>query len=54
MVLGDNILYGGGLSRCLDNVVHNAENGFATIFGYYVNDPERFGIMEFDYKWSII
>ena len=41
MVLGDNIFYGGGLSCFLKNAVENTENGFATIFGYYVNDPER-------------
>lgn len=46
MVLGDNIFYGGGLSEKLRQAAVNAENGFATIFGYYVNDPERFGIME--------
>lgn len=54
MVLGDNIFYGGGLSSFLKNAVDNAENGKATIFGYYVNDPERFGIMEFDADMNII
>lgn len=54
MVLGDNIFYGGGLSCFLKNAVENTENGFATIFGYYVNDPERFGIMEFDRDMNII
>lgn len=48
MVLGDNIFYGGGLVDKLKRAVKNAENGYATIFGYYVHDPERFGIMEFD------
>lgn len=48
MILGDNIFYGGGLGRRLKAAVDNAENGLATIFGYYVHDPERFGIMEFD------
>lgn len=48
MILGDNIFYGGGLGEKLERAVRNAENGNATIFGYYVNDPERFGIMEFD------
>ena len=48
MVLGDNIFYGNGFSGMLREAVHNAENGKATIFGYYVNDPERFGIVEFD------
>ena len=46
MVLGDNIFYGGGFGDKLRHAVQNAENGLATIFGYYVNDPERFGIME--------
>lgn len=48
LILGDNIFYGGGLGDKLRNAVENAEKGFATIFGYYVNDPERFGIMEID------
>ena len=48
MVLGDNIFYGGGLGDKLKKAVTNAENGTATVFGYYVNDPERFGIMEID------
>lgn len=48
MVLGDNIFYGNGLSKLLKAAVANAEqNGRATVFGYYVNDPERFGIVEF-------
>lgn len=54
LVLGDNIFYGGGLSGFLNNAVANAENGYATIFGYYVHDPERFGIMEFDEKMNIL
>lgn len=49
MVLGDNIFSGHGLNRRLKDAVENAENGKgATIFGYYVDDPERFGIVEFD------
>ena len=48
MILGDNIFYGNGLSRLLKSAAHDAENGYATVFGYYVNDPERFGIVEFD------
>ena len=49
MVLGDNIFYGNGFSRILKSAVKNAEeNGRATVFGYYVNDPERFGVVEFD------
>lgn len=54
MILGDNIFYGGGFGDKLSMAVANAENGYATIFGYYVNDPERFGIMEFDENENII
>ena len=48
MVLGDNIFYGNGLKMILKEAVSNAKNGNATIFGYQVKDPERFGIMEID------
>lgn len=48
MILGDNIFYGNGFSHILKDIATKAENGLATIFGYYVNDPERFGIVEFD------
>ena len=48
MILGDNIFYGNGFSRLLKTAVNNAENGRATVFGYYVPDPERFGVVEFD------
>lgn len=48
MVLGDNIFYGNGFRKALERAKENAENGRATIFGYYVHDPERFGIVEFD------
>ncbi len=49
MVLGDNIFSGHGLKKRLKNAVQNAENGNgATVFGYYVDDPERFGIVEFN------
>ena len=49
MVLGDNIFAGHGLKKRLKNAVRNAEKGKgATVFGYYVDDPERFGIVEFD------
>lgn len=54
MILGDNIFYGGGLASLLNKAVQNAEEGNATIFGYYVNDPQRFGIMEFDANWNIL
>lgn len=49
MVLGDNIFYGNGFGRLLRGAVENAQkNARATVFGYYVNDPERFGVVEFD------
>lgn len=49
MVLGDNIFEDNGLKKCLKSAVQNAENGNgATVFGYYVDDPERFGIVEFN------
>lgn len=49
MVLGDNIFYGNGFRRILRAAVENAEtNSRATVFGYYVNDPERFGVVAFD------
>lgn len=48
MVLGDNIFYGNGLNHKLRAARKDAEDGKATIFGYYVEDPERFGIMEFE------
>jgi len=54
MILGDNIFYGGGLVAKLKCAVKNAEDGYATIFGYYINDPERFGIMEFDETGKIL
>jgi glucose-1-phosphate thymidylyltransferase len=54
MVLGDNIFYGNGFSGMLREAVENAENGKATIFGYYVNDPERFGIVEFDKTGKVL
>ncbi|MEG2436249.1 MAG: glucose-1-phosphate thymidylyltransferase RfbA [Ruthenibacterium sp.] len=54
MVLGDNIFYGNGFSHLLKDAVTNAENGRATVFGYYVNDPERFGIVEFDENGKVI
>ncbi|MBQ4640865.1 MAG: glucose-1-phosphate thymidylyltransferase RfbA [Clostridia bacterium] len=55
MVLGDNIFYGSGFSKVLRTAVSNAEeNSRATVFGYYVNDPERFGIVEFDENGKVI
>ena len=54
MVLGDNIFYGGGLTDKLKQAVSNTNKGTATVFGYYVNDPERFGIMEIDENENIV
>ena len=48
MVLGDNIFYGNGFSAILARACANAENDRATVFGYHVHDPERFGVVEFD------
>lgn len=54
MVLGDNIFYGAGLSERMRTAVQDAENGKTTVFGYYVNDPERFGIVEFDNAGHVV
>jgi glucose-1-phosphate thymidylyltransferase len=54
LILGDNIFYGGGFTSFLESATINAHYGYATIFGYYVNDPERFGIMEFNDKMKIL
>ena len=55
MVLGDNIFYGNGFGKTLRAAVENAEkNARATVFGYYVNDPERFGIVEFDENGRVV
>ena len=55
MVLGDNIFYGNGFGKILKESVVNAEqNNRATVFGYYVNDPERFGIVEFDDNGKVL
>ena len=48
MVLGDNIFYGNGFGKILRNAAKDAREGQATVFGYYVNDPERFGVVDFD------
>lgn len=49
LVLGDNIFYGAGFTKLLRSAVENADkNGKATVFGYWVNDPERYGVAEFD------
>lgn len=55
MVLGDNIFYGNGFSKILRAAVKNAEeNHRASVFGYYVDDPERFGVVEFDDNGKVI
>lgn len=54
MVLGDNIFYGSYFRKNLAEAVEAAKNGYATIFGYYVKDPERFGIVEFDKNRNVI
>ena len=54
MVLGDNVFYGNGLKAMLGNAVKNAEEGKGTVFGYYVPDPERFGVVEFGEKGNAI
>ncbi|MEE1198590.1 MAG: glucose-1-phosphate thymidylyltransferase RfbA [Acutalibacteraceae bacterium] len=54
MVLGDNIFYGGWFRKNLSEAVKNAENGISTVFGYYVPDPERFGVVEFDADKKVI
>ena len=48
LVLGDNIFHGPGFRRMLRQSVENASRGLSTVFGYYVNDPERYGVVEFD------
>lgn len=54
MILGDNIFYGSGLKKLLANAAQNQKRGRATVFGYKVEDPERFGIVEFDGKGKVL
>ncbi len=54
MVLGDNIFYGRGFVKLLRQAVADGEAGKATVFGYYVNDPQNFGIVEFDENNNVI
>ena len=54
MVLGDNIFYGSGFSKSLKTAVQRADEGIATVFGYFVKDPERFGVVEFDKEGKAI
>lgn len=53
-ILGDNIFYGGGLRKRLVDAKEYAEKGIASIFGYFVNDPQRFGIAEFDSNFNVL
>ena len=54
LILGDNFFYGGWFRKNLESAVKNASEGKATIFGYYVKDPKRFGIVEFDENRKVI
>jgi glucose-1-phosphate thymidylyltransferase len=54
LVLGDNIFYGQSFGKMLSEAVQNADNQKATVFGYYVNDPERYGVAEFDTESNVL
>ena len=54
MILGDNIFYGNGLQEKLSNAIKNTEKGLASVFGYNVPDPERFGVVEFDNDGRVV
>lgn len=54
MILGDNIFYGNGLGNMLKSAAKRAEDGRASVFGFYVNDPERFGVVEFDKNYKAL
>lgn len=54
MILGDNIFYGNGFSHLLQRAADYCKNGIATIFGYYVSDPKRFGVVEFDKTGKVV
>lgn len=54
LILGDNIFYGHGLTELLKNAVDNVFQDKATVFGYYVNDPERYGVVEFDKNGNVL
>lgn len=54
LILGDNIYYGGGFSGILKNAIRRAQEGQACLFGYYVNDPKRFGVVEFDGMGNVL
>lgn len=54
LILGDNVFYGNGLTAKLLEAKNNALKGYASLFGYYVIDPERFGVLEFDEQFNVI
>lgn len=54
MILGDNIFYGNGLGNMLKSAAKRAEDGRASVFGFYVNDPERFGVVEFNENYKTL
>ena len=54
MILGDNIFYGNGLGNMLKSAAKRAEEGRASVFGFYVNDPERFGVVELDENFKAL
>ena len=54
LILGDNIFYGPNFEEKLNTAIRNAQNGYATIFGYYVDDPRQFGVMEVDREMNIL
>ena len=54
LCLGDNIFYGNGFTKKLKKAVENSKNGICTLFGYFVNDPERFGVAEFDNEENVL
>ncbi|MDB2572003.1 glucose-1-phosphate thymidylyltransferase RfbA, partial [Polaribacter sp.] len=54
LILGDNIFYGQGFSETLQNAKENIKKGKSTVFGYYVNDPERYGVAEFDSNGIVV
>ena len=54
LVLGDNIFYGQGFSAMLKSAVENSDSGYATVFGYQVKDPQRFGVVEFDKDGKVL
>lgn len=54
LVLGDNIFYGHGFPTMLAQAVEDTKKGYATVFGYHVSDPERYGVVEFDDNWNAV